>query len=110
MCLVTFLDPSGAVNLCPSSPGNIDTENEVNGSTVLLLEPSLQKQLIAKEVVDSFSSNRLVAVFHYNDVTCQEWKRLRNKLAKYEIKLKVFPAKLSSKVLLWSYMCMFIIK
>lgn len=39
-----------------------------------------------------------MAVFHYNDVSCQEWKILRNKLAKYEIKLKVVPAKLSSKV------------
>lgn len=54
--------------------------------------------MIANEVIDSFCSHRLVTVFHYNDVTCQEWNTLRNKLAKYEIKLKVIPAKLSSKV------------
>lgn len=54
--------------------------------------------MIANEVMHSFSSHRLVTVFHYNDVTCQEWKSLRNKLSKYEIKLKVIPAKLSSKV------------
>ena len=60
--------------------------------------------MIAKEVVDSFSSCKLVAVFHYNDVTCQEWNKLRNKLAKYEIKLRVVPAKLSSKVdVMWSH-------
>lgn len=54
--------------------------------------------MIAKEVMDSFDSHQLVAVFHYNDVTCLEWKTLRNKLAKYEIKLKMIPAKLSCKV------------
>ena len=54
--------------------------------------------MIAKEVMDSFTSHQLVAVFHYNDVTCQEWKRLRNKLSKCGIKLKVIPAKLSSRV------------
>ena len=48
--------------------------------------------------MDAFTSNRLVTVFHYNDITCQEWMKLRNKLAKYEIKVKVIPAKLSSKV------------
>ncbi len=54
--------------------------------------------MIAKEVMESFASNQLVTVFHYNDITCQEWSRLRNKLAKYEIKLKIVPSKLSSKV------------
>lgn len=61
-------------------------------------QPTIRKKMIAAEVVDSFSSHKLVAVFHYNDVSCQEWKTIRNKLAKYEIKLKVVPAKLSSKV------------
>ena len=48
--------------------------------------------------MDIFDSSQLVGVFHYNDVKCQEWNKLRNKLAKYKIKLKVVPSKLSSKV------------
>lgn len=54
--------------------------------------------MIAQEVMDSFGSNQLVAVFHYNDVTCKQWQQLRGKLAKYQVKLKVVPARLSSKV------------
>ena len=58
----------------------------------------MRKQIIAEEVMESFSSHKVVTVFHYNDVSCGEWKTLRNELAKYEVKLKVVPAKLSSKV------------
>lgn len=48
--------------------------------------------------MNTFNTHDMVTVFHYNDVTCQEWNTLRNKLAKYEIKMKVIPVKLSSKV------------
>ena len=63
-----------------------------------LLQPTLKKQMIAKDVIHSFESSGVVVVYHYNDVNCQEWNRIRNKLAKYEVKLKVIPSKLSSKV------------
>ena len=71
--------------------------------TQVFLQPGLRKQMIASEVMDSFNSHQLVTVFHYNDVTCQEWKKFRNKLSKYEIKLKVIPVRLSARVSMCKY-------
>lgn len=72
---------------------------------LLLFQLSIKKQVIAKNVMQSFDSSKLVVVYHYNDVNCQEWNKIRNKLAKYDMKLNVIPTKLSSKVNLTDIFC-----
>ncbi len=42
-------------------------------------------------------------MYHYNDVNCQDWRRIRSKLGKHNIKLKVVPVKLTAKVSLKFY-------
>lgn len=46
-----------------------------------------------------FSTNNLVTVFHYNDLDTQEWRNFRLKFDENNIKVKVFPSKVISKVL-----------
>ena len=46
-----------------------------------------------------FENNRLVALFHYNDLNTSEWDKLRLNLAKDNLKLRIFPSKVSAKVL-----------
>ncbi len=45
------------------------------------------------------SRNNLVTIFHYNDLNAQEWRSLRLKFDENNIKVKVFPSKIASKVL-----------
>ena len=46
-----------------------------------------------------FENNRLVALFHYNDLNTSEWNSIRLNLAKESLKIRVFPSKVSAKVL-----------
>ena len=46
-----------------------------------------------------FENNRLVALFHYNDLNTSEWNSVRLNLAKESLKIRVFPSKVSAKVL-----------
>ena len=48
---------------------------------------------------DTFSKNNLVTVFHYNDLDSLEWKQIRLKFDQNNIKIRVFPSKISSKAL-----------
>ncbi len=58
-----------------------------------------RKIAIASEVKDVFSANNLITVFHYNDLNAQEWKNIRLKFRENEMKTKIFPSKVASKVL-----------
>lgn len=67
-------------------------------SNACSFQPNIRKRRITKEVIQSFESSPLVAVYHYNDMNSQDWKKIRNKVAKHDVKLKVVPAKLTAKV------------
>ena len=63
------------------------------------LQPSLRKQLIAADLRDVFQGNKMVAVFHYNDLSMQQWNNVRLKLKKADIKIRVIPSKVSAKAM-----------
>ncbi len=58
-----------------------------------------QKEAIAVEVKGILSENNLVTIFHYNDLNAQEWRKLRLRFDENNIKVKVFPSKIASKIL-----------
>lgn len=60
---------------------------------------SPRKAAIAAELKDIFANNNLVTVFHYSDLDAMEWINLRLKFCENKIKVKVFPSKISSRVL-----------
>ena len=62
-------------------------------------QPSLRKQMIANEMRDVFQDSKMVAVYHYNDLSVQDWNSMRLKLTKDDIKIRVIPSKVSSKAL-----------
>ena len=55
--------------------------------------------MIASELRDMFQNSKMVAVYHYNDLSVQEWKNVRLRLSKDDIKIRVIPSKVSSKAL-----------
>ena len=46
-----------------------------------------------------FENSRLIALFHYNDLNTSEWNNIRLNLAKDSLRIRVFPSKVSAKVL-----------
>ena len=61
-------------------------------------QPTVEKERISKEILESFDSSSFLAVYHYNDINCNDWRRIRSKLRKNDIKLRVVPVKLTSRV------------
>ena len=55
--------------------------------------------MIASELRDMFQNSKMVAVYHFNDLSVQEWKNVRLRLSKDDIKIRVIPSKVSSKAL-----------
>lgn len=53
----------------------------------------------AKQLTDVFTHNNVVAVFHYNDLSTQEWNILRFNLHRFNCHIKVFPNKVSVRIL-----------
>eukprot|EP00731_Ephydatia_muelleri_P019891 Em0012g716a len=62
-------------------------------------KPSLKKQIVSAELKDILQHSQLAVLYHYNDLTVQEWDSLRLKLGAKGVKLKIFPSKVSAKVL-----------
>ena len=58
-----------------------------------------RKVTIASQVQDTFSDHSMVTVYHYNNLNTQEWNEIRFKLAQNGIRVKIFPSKISMKVL-----------
>lgn len=55
--------------------------------------------MIASQLRGVFESSKLVVLFHYNDLSVQEWTNLRLDLAKSNLKIKIFPSKVAAKAL-----------
>ena len=55
--------------------------------------------MIASQLQDTFNNHRVVAVYHYNSLSTHEWNEIRFKLSQKAIQVKIFPSKLSMKVL-----------
>ena len=58
-----------------------------------------RKVMIASQVQDAFNNHNMVAIYHYNSLSTQEWNGIRYKLAQNGIRVKIFPSKLSMKAL-----------
>ena len=58
-----------------------------------------RKVMIFNEIRTIFSDSKLVTVFHYNDLSTQDWNNLRLKLDEKNIKIKVLPTKVTRKAL-----------
>ena len=69
------------------------------GLLLYIAQPSLKKQMISAELKDILEHSQLAALYHYNDLTVREWDSLRLKLGAKGFKLKIFPSKVSAKVL-----------
>ncbi|XP_031556135.1 39S ribosomal protein L10, mitochondrial-like [Actinia tenebrosa] len=63
------------------------------------IKPNPKKMMIASKVKDVFDNNEMVAVFQYNDMNTTEWENLRHNLSRSDIKVKVFPNKVTHKAL-----------
>ena len=55
--------------------------------------------MIASQVKDTFTQNNMIAVYHYNSLSAQEWNAVRLKLAHSGIRMKIFPSKVAMKAL-----------
>lgn len=55
--------------------------------------------MIASKVRDVFDKNEMVAVFQYSDMNTTEWEDLRHTLGRSDIKVKVFPNRVTHKAL-----------
>jgi large subunit ribosomal protein L10 len=55
--------------------------------------------LIASQLQDTFNGHGMVAVYHYNGLSTHEWNEIRFKLSRNGIRVKIFPSKLSMKIL-----------
>ena len=63
------------------------------------VQPSLKKQIISAELKEILEHSQMAALYHYNDLTVREWDSLRLKLGEKGVKLKIFPSKVSAKIL-----------
>ena len=66
---------------------------------MFVVQPSLKKQIVSAELKDILQHSQLAVLYHYNDLSVQEWDSLRLKLGAKGVKLKIFPSKVSAKVL-----------
>ncbi len=55
--------------------------------------------MIGSDLRNLFELSRLVAVFHYNDLSTEQWKGVRVKLMSADVKIRVFPSKVAAKAL-----------
>ena len=55
--------------------------------------------MIASQLQDTFNCHGMVAVYHYNGLSTHEWNEIRFKLSQSGIRVKIFPSKLSMKIL-----------
>ena len=55
--------------------------------------------MIASKVREVFNNNKMVVVFQYSDMNTIEWDDLRNNLRLSDIKVKVFPNRVTHKAL-----------
>ena len=55
--------------------------------------------MIATQLQDTFNSHGMVAIYHYNGLSTHEWNEIRFKLSQSGIRVKIFPSKLSMKIL-----------
>lgn len=62
-------------------------------------QPSPQKLRLADQIRDVFESNNMVVVCQFSDMNTVEWEDLRYTLGKDEIKVKMFPNKITCKAL-----------
>ena len=62
-------------------------------------QPNKRKVMIASQLQDTFNDHSMVAVYHYNNLSTHEWNEVRYKLSQNGIRMKIFPSKLSTKVL-----------
>ncbi|KAL9958855.1 hypothetical protein ACROYT_G035925 [Oculina patagonica] len=63
------------------------------------VKPSLRKLMLADQIREVFESNDMVVVCQFSDMNTAEWEDLRYALSKDEIKVKLFPNKITCKAL-----------
>lgn len=66
---------------------------------VIHSQPTLRKLMLADQIRDVFESNEMVVVCQFSDMDTADWEDLRYVLGKDEIKVKMFPNKLTCKAL-----------
>lgn len=62
-------------------------------------QPNLKKLMLADRIREVFESNDMVVVCQFSDMNTAEWEDLRYALGKNEIKVKMFPNKITCKAL-----------
>ena len=62
-------------------------------------QPSIRKLMMADEIRNVFETNNMVIVCQFSDMNTAEWEDLRYTLGGDEIKVKMFPNKITCKAL-----------
>lgn len=55
--------------------------------------------MVASDLHNILKDNRLVAVYHFNDLSTEEWNSVRFQLMNAGVRLKVLPSKVAAKAL-----------
>ena len=66
---------------------------------IIFSQPNPQKLRLADHIREVFESNNMVVVCQFSDMNTTEWEDLRYALGKDEIKVKMFPNKITYKAL-----------
>lgn len=67
--------------------------------SIIFSQPSPQKLRLADQIRQVFESNNMVVVCQFSDMNTAEWEDLRYALGKDEIKVKMFPNRITCKAL-----------
>ena len=62
-------------------------------------QPNPQKLRLADQIREVFESNNMVVICQFSDMNTTEWENLRYALGKDEIKVKMFPNRITCKAL-----------
>lgn len=67
--------------------------------SIIFSQPNPQKLRLADQIRQVFESNNMVVVCQFSDMNTAEWEDLRYALGKDEIKVKMFPNRITCKAL-----------
>ena len=66
---------------------------------LIFFQPNPQKLRLADKIREVFESNNMVVICQFSDMNTVEWEDLRYTLGKDEIKVKMFPNRITCKAL-----------